>query len=82
MSGQRLLALAGLAAGVVLIAVAIVWFAVPAKDLPGFMGHISGATVHRTKRGWAALVVGIICLAVGGYLVLATRRPGPPAATD
>lgn len=67
MSSRRMLAIAALVAGVVLVVVAIVWFALPAKSLPGFMGQIDGATVHRTKRGAAALVVGLIALGLAAY---------------
>ena len=34
-----------------LIVIAIVYFAEPAKSLPSFMGQIQDATVHRNKRG-------------------------------
>jgi hypothetical protein len=67
MSSRRMLGIAALAVGIVLVVVAIIWFALPAKSLPGFMGHIDGATVHRTKRGAAALVIGVIALGLAAY---------------
>ena len=74
MTTRRLIALAALAAGIVLIVIAIIWFALPAKSLPGFMGHIDGATVHRTKRGAAALVVGLVALAFAAYELRPARQ--------
>jgi hypothetical protein len=73
-----MLGLAALVAGVVLVVVAIVWFALPAKSLPGFMGQIDGATVHRSKRGAAALVVGLIALGLAAY-ELRSERSTPAA---
>ena len=67
MTTRRLIALVALAAGIVLVVIAVIWFALPAKSLPGFMGHIDGATVHRNKRGAASLVVGLIVLAYAAY---------------
>ncbi len=43
--------------GVVLIIIAIVYFAQPAKSLPGFFpGHEAGSSHHHVKHGIAALV--------------------------
>jgi len=54
--------------GVVLIVVAVVYFADPAKSLPSFFpGHVSAssseANHHHTKHGIAALVVALGCFA-------------------
>jgi uncharacterized membrane protein HdeD (DUF308 family) len=58
---RPLIALAVLA-GLVLIAVAIVYFADPAKSLPSFFpGHDSASSHHHTKHGIAALVVALAC---------------------
>jgi uncharacterized membrane protein HdeD (DUF308 family) len=58
--------------GVVLIVVAIVYFAEPAKSLPSFFpGHVSAsaseADHHHTKHGLAALVVGLACFAFAWF---------------
>ena len=73
---KRALGLAAAVVGVVLLAVAIVYFAVPAKSLPSFMGQIQDATVHRNKRGAAALVLAVIALVVVGVM-LAPRSRAP-----
>jgi hypothetical protein len=58
--------------GVVLIIIAIVYFAQPAKSLPGFFpGHTAGSTHHHAKHGIAAFLLGVACL------VFAWFRTGP-----
>lgn len=59
-------------AGVALIAIAIIYFAEPAKSLPGFMpGHEAGSTHHHVKHGVAALLIGL------GAFVLAWFQTAP-----
>jgi hypothetical protein len=63
--------------GVVLIVIAVVYFAEPAKSLPGFFpGHEAGSTHHHVKHGIAALLLGL------GAFVLAWFRTGPRAPTE
>ena len=63
MSDRRPLVVIAVIAGVVLIAIAIVYWAEPAKSLPSFFpGHQSGSTHHHTKHGIAAFLLGIACL--------------------
>ena len=60
--------------GVLLVVVAIVYFAEPAKSLPSFFpGHDAAATRHHTKHGIAALVVAIAAFAVA-WISTGTRR--------
>jgi NADH:ubiquinone oxidoreductase subunit 5 (subunit L)/multisubunit Na+/H+ antiporter MnhA subunit len=52
--------------GILLVVVAIIYFAEPAHSLPSFFpGHVSStsseATHHHTKHGIAALVVALAC---------------------
>ena len=59
-------------AGIVLIVIAVVYFAEPAKSLPGFFpGHEAGSTHHHVKHGIAALLLGL------GAFVLAWFQTGP-----
>jgi hypothetical protein len=59
-------------AGALLIAIAIVYFAEPAKSLPGFFpGHQAGSAHHHVKHGIAALLLGL------GAFVLAWFQSGP-----
>ena len=63
-------ALAGLAViiGIALIAIAIVYWAEPAKSLPSFFpGHQAGSSHHHTKHGIASFLVGLACLAFAWF---------------
>jgi Na+/H+ antiporter NhaD/arsenite permease-like protein len=58
--------------GVVLVVVAIVYFAEPAKSLPSFFpGHLSASSSeadhHHTKHGIAALVLALGCFAFAWF---------------
>jgi hypothetical protein len=65
--------------GVILIVVAILYFAEPAKSLPSFIpGHLAHNTVHRWKRGVASAVVGVVVLILA-FVASRPRRPGPAA---
>jgi hypothetical protein len=63
-------ALVGLAVvvGIALIAVAIVYWAEPAKSLPSFFpGHDANSTTHHVKHGIAALLVGLAAFAFAWF---------------
>jgi len=66
-NSRVLIVLAGLA-GLVLLVVAGVYFADPAKSLPSFFpGHQAGSDHHHTKHGIAALVVALGCFAFAWF---------------
>ena len=72
MRNDRLLVALALLAGVVLIVIAVIYWAEPAKSLPGFFpGQESGSNHHHVKHGIAAFLLGIACL------VFAWFRSGP-----
>ena len=72
MRNDRLLVALAVAAGLALIAVAAVYWAEPARSLPGFFpGHEAGSGHHHVKHGIAAFLVGLACL------VFAWFRTGP-----
>ena len=72
---RRLLTLLGLA----LIAVAIVYWAEPAKSLPSFFpGQQNHSNHHHFKHGIAAFLVGLAVLAFA-WFQSGPRRPSPPA---
>jgi hypothetical protein len=73
---RLLAALIGLI-GLAFIAIGIVYFTVDASSLPGFLGHLSGIHEHRTRRGDAAMAIGIICVVLGVLGSYAARRPTP-----
>ena len=73
---DRLLALIAVAAGIVLVVIAVVYWALPAKSLPGFFpGHQAGSNHHHVKHGIAAFLVGLACF------VFAWFRTGPARTT-
>jgi UDP-N-acetylmuramyl pentapeptide phosphotransferase/UDP-N-acetylglucosamine-1-phosphate transferase len=67
-SNRRLLVALAVVVGIALIAVAIVYWAEPAKSLPSFFpGHEAGSNHHHTKHGIAAFLVGIACFAFAWF---------------
>jgi hypothetical protein len=72
MQNDRLVAAVAVIIGIVLIVIAVVYWAEPAKSLPGFFpGHQAGSGHHHVKHGIAAFFVGL------AFLVLAWFRSGP-----
>jgi hypothetical protein len=55
--------------GIILIVIAVVYFVLPADQLPGFMpGHQAGVMRVHIKHGVASGVVGLVLLAIGWML--------------
>jgi uncharacterized membrane protein HdeD (DUF308 family) len=79
-TSDRLLVVLAVVAGVVLVAIGIVYFVEPAGSLPGFFpGHAAGSGHHHVKHGIAAILVGCACFAFAWF------RSGPKrsaAATE
>jgi len=62
--------------GVLLIALAVLYWAEPAKSLPSFFpGHDAASSTHHVKHGIAAFVVGLGCFALAWF------QSGPKTAT-
>ncbi|MGH3073731.1 MAG: hypothetical protein ACRDQC_02320 [Gaiellales bacterium] len=76
MPSDRVLIPAAIAAGVILIIVAAIYWIEPAKSLPfpNFLGHEAGVTTHHIKHGIAAFLLGIACF------IFAWFRSGPKRA--
>jgi uncharacterized membrane protein HdeD (DUF308 family) len=76
MRNDRVLAVAALVLGIVLIVIGIVYFVEPASSLPSFFpGHQAGSSHHHAKHGIAAVLLGAACL------VFAWFRSGPKKNT-
>ena len=61
--------------GLALIAVAVVYFVMPADQLPGFFpGHEAGVTRVHVKHGVVSAVAGVVLVALGWFMGRATRR--------
>lgn len=72
MTKNRKLIPVAIAAGVVLIAIAIVYWAEPARSLPSFFpGHQAGSSTHHFKHGLLAFILGI------GSFIFAWFQTGP-----
>jgi len=68
MSNNRWVTAAAVVVGIALIVVAVVYWAEPARSLPGFFpGHEAGSGHHHVKHGIAALIVGLAVLAFAWF---------------
>jgi hypothetical protein len=77
LNNRWLVALAAII-GVVLIALSIVYFTVPAGSLPSILpGHQSGSSHVHVKHGIAALLVGLACFV---FVWFATGPKHKPSA--
>jgi len=80
MRSHRLLVVLAIVAGIALIAIAAVYFAEPAKSLPGFFpGHQTGSSHHHVKHGIASLLVGLACLVFAWFRTGTKKIPAAPA---
>jgi hypothetical protein len=62
------LIIAAIIAGIVLIVIAIVYFAEPAKSLPSFFpGHDVHSSTTHVKHGIAALLLGLGCFVLAWF---------------
>ncbi len=74
-STRRQLILPAVIAGLLLLVVAVIYFADPAGSLPSFFpGHEAGSSHHHIKHGIAAFVVGVGCF-VFAWFQSGPRRP-------
>ena len=80
MRNDRLLAVAAVVLGVVLIVIAVVYWAEPAKSLPSFFpGHEAGSSHHHAKHGIAAFLLGIACFVFAWFKSGPKRTAHAPA---
>jgi hypothetical protein len=79
-SRNRQLVVLALVVGIVLIAIAVVYWVEPAKSLPSFFpGHKAGSAHHHVKHGVAAFAVGLAVLAFAWFQSGPRRGPATPA---
>jgi hypothetical protein len=75
-ASNRVLVPLAVAAGVVLVIIALVYWIEPAHSLPGFFpGHEAGSNHHHTKHGIAAFLLGIACFIFAWFQSGPRRRP-------
>ena len=78
MQNRRWLAIVAAIVGIALIVVAVVYWAEPARSLPGFFpGQEAGSGHHHIKHGIAALVVGLALLAFAWFETGKQHQAGP-----
>jgi hypothetical protein len=62
MQKNKQLILPAVVLGVVLVVIAVLYWAMTASDLPSFFpGHQAGSTTHHVKHGIAAFLLGVAC---------------------
>jgi len=67
--------------GVLAIAAAAMYFALPSHSLPSFFpAHYVHSKVHATKHGYAALVLGLALIAAAVAVPFTVRRSHAAAA--
>jgi uncharacterized RDD family membrane protein YckC len=68
MAKHRQLIIPAVLLGIVLIAIAIVYWVSTASGLPSFFpGHQAGSNTHHFKHGIAAFFLGLACLAFAWF---------------
>ena len=78
MTKHRSLVVPAVVAGVLLIALAVVYWALSAGSLPSFLpGHAAGSGHHHIKHGIAAFLLGVACL-VYAWFQTGPARPAAP----
>jgi hypothetical protein len=78
MTKNRALILPAVLVGVALLAIAVIYWAEPARSIPSFFpGHKAGSAHHHVKHGIAAFVVALGAFAYAWF----QSGPSRPAAT-
>lgn len=73
---KKLLVVLAIVAGLVLIALGVVYWVEPAKSLPSFLpGHEAGSSHHHVKHGIASFLVGLACLVFAWFNTGGKRTP-------
>jgi hypothetical protein len=60
--------------GIVALIYAVIYLAVPIHSLPGFVPGKKAVPGHYHKRAFVSGVIGVILLAIAGYLGMSVRR--------
>jgi hypothetical protein len=75
---NRSVVVPAVALGVLLIALAVAYWALSAGSLPAFLpGHAAGSAHHHIKHGIAAFLLGVACL-VYAWFQTGPARPAAP----
>lgn len=67
---------------IIFVVAGIIYLAVPAGSLPGFMGHVANSSGHHPLRAAGSLIVGVV-FAVGAWFALRYKgKAVSPASSD
>jgi hypothetical protein len=81
MHKYRQLILPAVLLGVLLIVIAIIYWALSASDLPSFFpGHQAGSTTHHFKHGIAAFLLGLAAFVFAWFQTGPKRSSSAPSA--
>lgn len=76
MSNDRIWVTLSIVLGIILVIIAVVYWAEPASSLPGFFpGHAAGSSHHHVKHGIAAFLLGIACFVFAWFATGPKRAP-------
>ena len=76
MSNDRLWVVLSIVLGIILVIIAVVYWAEPAGSLPSFFpGHTAGSSHHHVKHGIAAFLLGIACFVFAWFKSGPKRSP-------
>ena len=81
-SQRNLVAAVLVVLGILALVAGVIYLTVTAPSLPSFMGQLHTYTGHRSNRGIAALVVGVVLLLAGGGVLLYRPRPASLSSAD
>lgn len=67
---------------VIFVVAGIIYLAMPASSLPGFMGHVANSSGHHPLRAAGSLIVGVV-FAVGAWFALRYKgKAVSPSSSD
>ncbi len=76
MSKNTVLVVLAVVVGLVLIALAFLYWIEPARSLPSWLpGHTAGSGHHHVKHGLAAFLVGLSCLVFAWFRSAPKKSP-------
>jgi amino acid permease len=78
-SGRTATAIIAGVIALVFIVAGIIYIAVPASSLPGFMGHVAGSTGHHPLRAAGCLIVGVVFAVLAWFALKYKGKTVTPA---
>jgi amino acid permease len=81
-AGRTATAIIAAVISLVFIVAGIIYVAVPASSLPGFMGHVAGSTGHHPLRAAGCLIVGVVFAVLAWFALKYKGKTVTPAGSD